>query len=119
MDKFSRTLMDHVASDAKTPLQKVEAAFHEWRAKMEEQDAVENYLYDKYAQNIERPRAERAQLYEEYCNAKARLRETWRLAPDGDKARAFREWINLQVPPEVAEVGIDNERVYTKNVTTI
>lgn len=119
MNKFLRILLDHVASDAKTPLQLVEAAFHEWRTTSEERDAHDAYMYDQYVNTIDMPRIERARIYEEYCAEKARLRDTWRLAPAGDKARAFRAWMNLQLPTDLADAGIDLDRIYTKNVTSI
>jgi hypothetical protein len=119
MDKFSRVLLDHVVSDAKTPLQHVETAFHEWRTAEEERSNTDAYYHEQYAQKIQIPRAERTRVYEEYCSEKARLREVWRLSPAGEKARAFREWMGYQLPPELLQTGIDNERIYTKNVISI
>lgn len=112
---FLQTLVDHVTNDTKTGMDAVEAAFHEWRATVDERTGLEAYISDEFLNKIELPRAERARIYAEYCQEKTRLYDMWRFAPNGQRAVALREWLALKLPDEVKD-GIDNDRIYTKNV---
>lgn len=112
---FIKTLIDHVANETKKDMNAVEAAFHEWRAAMDERAGLEGYLTDEFLNKIELPRAERARIYAEYCQEKTRLYDMWRFAPNGQRALALREWLAMKLPEAVKD-GIDNDRIYTKNV---
>lgn len=114
---FSRILLDHVANETKTSLEKVESTYHDWRAEQDEKDGASAYLTDEYMNKIELPRAERYRIYEEYCMEKSRLMDTWRHAPQSQKARSLIQLINFKIPDEIV-YGIDNHRIYTKNVVS-
>jgi hypothetical protein len=115
VNKFTRALLDHVANDAKVPAEVVGATFSEWRTHVEDVASKEAVAHEKYMTRIELPRAERHQQYEEYCTEKARLWDTWMQSPQGRKAQALHNWIRLQVP-EVLKDGVEQERIYTKNI---
>jgi hypothetical protein len=113
--EFTRELINHVVNEVKVPFDRVESEYHTWRAAQDEMHGIDAYVYDHYMTNVELPRAEASRMYELYCAEKLRLFETWKHAPQGQKANALREYIRYSVPPEL-HTHRENRDTYTKNV---
>jgi hypothetical protein len=112
---FSKKLMDNIANDAKVSREIVEGAFHEWRSFMEEQQYSQSLLHDNFILKIDGPRNERHVLYDDYCAEKSRLWNEWKHAVPGQKTFALHNYIRHPLPEQLMD-GVEQERIYTKNI---
>lgn len=109
---FFRALINTVVSESAAT---AEPAYAAWRAAREARNADDAYMSQRYTDEIDLPRAERARAYDDYLAEIERLRDAMRAAPSGQKARVMQEYIAAvrRVPEELKQ---PTSTVFTKNV---
>lgn len=104
---FVMTLLDHAHNEAKTSRAKLEVMHHQWRSKVEEIQADDEYLQSEYNRLHQAPRIEAEAQIEEIVATKKILYHTWKKSKkEGD----LRAWLE---PAFSGKVDVLFDPVYT------